>query len=69
MSGVENYRLQEIFGNPRPTTTDGEVQSMAKELLYRRREAEKNDIYIESLEKQLAPCTCQSGKCWHHDDD
>ena len=44
------------------------IQSMARELLYRREEAKGNDHYIEDLERRLSPCTCQSGKCWQHDD-
>ena len=69
MSSLSNDELQEILDDDKPDDIHrASIHAMAKELLYRRDEAEKNDTYIESLEKRLEPCTCQSGRCLQHDD-
>lgn len=57
-----------VSGQETPDDLLATVVILAKELLYRRDEAKKNDVYIDDLEKRLEPCTCQSGKCWQHDD-
>ena len=61
--------LQEILDRPARWLNEKAIKILAKETLYRRKEAKGNDVYIESLEKRLSPCTCESGKCWHHEDD
>ena len=57
-----------ISGQETPDDLLATVVILAKELLYRREEAKKNDFYIDELEKRLEPCSCQSGKCLQHDD-
>ena len=50
-----------------PWTADDIIDNVVQELVFRREENAKNDVYIEGLEKRLEPCTCESGKCWQHD--
>ena len=57
-----------VSGQETPDDLLATVVILAKELLYRREEAKKNDFYIDELETRLEPCTCQSGKCLQHDD-
>jgi hypothetical protein len=68
LRAILNRECRGLLESNLPWSANDIVDDMAKELLYRREEAEKNDVYIEKLERRLEPCTCESGKCLQHDD-